>query len=337
MAPYIEYVRRASETEWDDIWRRCETATYFHSREWAEIWRTYSRGGLRPAPRLVLFSDERQALLPLSYTHVAGLLKDYLSGPCGTFGGWISVDPLTEAHARLLARYYRHSLGNYAWRLNPYDESLREAHVQPTRLEETHALNLSAGFDAVYRGWSSSHRTAASKAQRAGVTVRPAESLEDWRAYFEVYEDSLRRWGEHASSRYGWELFADLHRRRSPWQRLWLAWHAGQVAAGALCFYARRHAVYWHGATRESCFAVRPMNRVMYEAIRHACEGGYTWFDFNPSGLNEGVRAFKERFGARPLAAPMVLGDTALALRVRQVRRSLSPGCWVPHLRRRLD
>jgi lipid II:glycine glycyltransferase (peptidoglycan interpeptide bridge formation enzyme) len=44
----------------------------------------------------------------------------------------------------------------------------------------------------------------------------------------------------------------------------------------------------------------------LYEVIKNACEKGYTWFDFNPSGGLEGVKAFKERFGAQALKCPIV-------------------------------
>ena len=62
----IEQIRPALPEEWDAIWDDCSYATYFHSREWAEIWSCYTQGDLRPNPLLVLFSDGKEALLPLS-------------------------------------------------------------------------------------------------------------------------------------------------------------------------------------------------------------------------------------------------------------------------------
>jgi hypothetical protein len=48
------------------------------------------------------------------------------------------------------------------------------------------------------------------------------------------------------------------------------------------------------------------MNLLMAEAIRDASLRGYRWFDFNPSGGHAGVQDFKRRFGAIPLAAPVI-------------------------------
>ena len=44
----------------------------------------------------------------------------------------------------------------------------------------------------------------------------------------------------------------------------------------------------------------------MLEAIEQCCADGYGWFDFNPSGDLEGVRAFKKSFGTEDLPCPMV-------------------------------
>ncbi len=44
----------------------------------------------------------------------------------------------------------------------------------------------------------------------------------------------------------------------------------------------------------------------MFEAIKDACEKGYSWFDFNPSASLKGVKAFKEGFGAEALKCPIV-------------------------------
>jgi hypothetical protein len=199
----------------------------------------------------------------------------------------------------------RHS--DLTWRFNPYDATVFRSGVRPDMEEDTRVLELTGGFDVVRRGYTKGAASAVAKALRHGVTVRIAAGVDDWCAYYRVYEDSLRRWGERASSRYGWELFDALQRRGSPRIRLWLALHSGKIVAGALCFYAKRHAVYWHGAALSDSFPMSPVNLLMNEAIRDACGRGYAWFDFNPSGGHEGVEAFKKHFGAKPLPCPLVV------------------------------
>jgi hypothetical protein len=318
----IAKISSPTDDEWDFIWSACAYSTYFHSREWAEIWGGYTSGAIRPDPKLILFSDGTRALLPLSaWTSRRGLLKRYESSPAGTFGGWISPDQLTTAHAGALAAYLTQEIGELVWRMNPYDHLAFTCGVVATKDDVTHTLNLEPGFDSIYRTWTKGHRSAVGKADREGVLVRVASTLDDWRAYYLAYQDSLRRWGPKATSHYGCSLFDEMFRRASPDITLWLAIYQDIVVAGALTFHAKQHVVYWHGAALESFLHLRPVHLILHCAIRDACEKGAAWFDFNPSGGHRGVRAFKESFGTQVLSCPLVCTERTLTTYARQVRR----------------
>lgn len=311
MSISIKNIRLATASEWDHIWSECDYSTYFHSREWAEIWSNYTKGKMHLDPKFVMFTDGKKAIFPLSYRKtLKDLVKSYISSPAGTFGGWISTDELTVEHGKLLTNYLVDKHKNLVWRLNPYDRLVHRNGIKITKNDETHSLNLSDGFDAVYKKWTKGHASAARKARKEGVLISCASSLEDWQSYFRVYEDSLKRWAEKVSSRYAWGLFEEMFRRSSPNIKLWLSLYHDTVIAGALVFYAKKHAVYWHGAALAQYFNLRPVNLLMYEAIKYACKQGYSWFDFNPSGGHEGVKAFKKSFGAEALLCPVVNAET---------------------------
>lgn len=296
----IAKVAPASKDEWDEVWRSCDYATYFHSSEWASIWSVSTNGKFVPAPRIILFSDGKKALIPFSLQKgFKGWSKTLVSSPAGTFGGWISKDNLTMDHTKLLASYMTTKLDDVVWRMNPYDELLSKVGVEGLRTDVTDVLELKDGFEALYKRWSKGHRNATRQARRKGVVIRLANSVADWKEYYEVYEDSLRRWGDKASSRYEFRIFEEIQRRNSPNIKLWLAVYQEKIIAGALCFYAKKHAVVWHGAALEKYFRLRPSTLLHYEAIKDACERGFSWFDFNPSGGHEGVGAFKRRFGTQ--------------------------------------
>ena len=55
-----------SSDEWDDAWCNCPFSTYFHSREWAEIWADYSKGKISPDPLAIELSDGTEIILPFS-------------------------------------------------------------------------------------------------------------------------------------------------------------------------------------------------------------------------------------------------------------------------------
>lgn len=311
MALSINNIRAATSEEWDSIWKECDYSTYFHSREWAELWQNYPDFQIQPQPKLIAFSDGKTALLPLSVQRShGGLINLYVSSPSETFGGWISTSQLTVDHAVLLANFLVHNLGrNLVWRFNPYDELVFKTGIQVTAEDVTHALNLERGFEALFKPQSSIARKAR-KAVKEGVLLKTASTLEEWQEYYQVYLDSLQRWGRKwgraASSGYPWELFQKIFHRNSPNIKLWVAWYENRIVSGAIYFYSKKHVVYWHGSSLEAYFHLRPANLVMYEVIKNCCERGYSWFDFNPSGGMEGVVAFKESFGAKPIPSYVV-------------------------------
>ena len=125
----ISNVRPASSSEWDMIWRECDYSTYFHSREWAEIWSKYTKRKMFLTPFLVSFSDGKKALLPFSCLKKDGIApilmgtsRQYVSSPECTYGGWISSDKLDNNHAILLLNLIKKKFNNLFWRLNPYDD-----------------------------------------------------------------------------------------------------------------------------------------------------------------------------------------------------------------------
>lgn len=320
----IEGLRPATHAEWDAIWASCGYATYFHSREWAELWEGYSGGRIRPRPQLLGFSDGSSALLPHSVQRAGrlGTRMHVLSSPAGTYGGWLSSDPLDKRHAALLLQHLL-GLSRLTWRVNPFDELGAAVASGAGRADHTRVLPLAAGYQALLSGWTKGHRSAARKALREGVSVSLAATPADWRAYFELYLAALERWRERATSSYAWDLFQRLFDLRSPHVRLWLARHSGAVVAGALVFSAKEHVVYWHGASRPDTERLRPVQILLDEILRAACDEGHAVFDFNPSGGHAGVDAFKKGFGAAALASPVIHACApSLRARLRSLLRS---------------
>jgi len=324
MSLSIQGSRATLPREWDETWESCDYATYFHSREWAELWERHSQRRLRPWPRSLEFSDGCRLVLPLT-ARVGrfGMLHGWESSPAGTFGGWISTDELTSDHVQLAVEWLRRECPDLVWRVNPYFEPRDYVDGLGAREDVTHVLDLADGYETIAEGWKKSGGSTARKirqAERSGIRGREAGSQRDWTEYVACYESSLSRWGDAATLRYAPELFEILRELQSPHVRLWLALLEDAVVAGALCFYARSHVVYWHGAARAEYFDRRPVNALMAEIIRNACESGYRWFDFNPSGGLQGVESFKTSFGALPLDCPVVVQHSTARPALRLLR-----------------
>ena len=329
-AVVIRRVRRATDEEWDRVFRDCDDATWFHSREWAEVWSGADTGSLRPAARMAEFTDGRCALLPLSEgVRAIGRGPVRRSSPGGTYGGWLSTDDLEKTHAALLLKQLYERTGGLVWRVNPWNELEAQVAGGAGRFDATRALFLDVGFEALVARFSKGHRSAARKALREGVEVSVATQRSEWSDYYAIYRGALERWGERATSSYSWDLFERLHALCSPNVRLWLAHRAGELLAGALVFHAGRHVVYWHGASRPDEERLRPVHGLLHEVIRDACEQGFEIFDLNPSGGHEGVEAFKKGFGAVEVPCPVIRTPVHTwrgAVRKLRERRGVSDG-----------
>jgi CelD/BcsL family acetyltransferase involved in cellulose biosynthesis len=299
-------VRAAGAEEWDALWSASDGATFFHSRAWAEAWSGATRGKLMPAGQVAELAGGARVLLPLSRRErLHGLVSICHSSPAGTYGGWVAPQALAPEQEDALAERLDREHRALYWRWNPF-QSLPRLPLGGFKAEETLVLRAGDGFAPIAARWRSMQDRKLRKAQREGVRVRLAASEEDWERHFQLYEESLARWGERATSRYGREVLAALRKHAGARARLWLAECGGELAAGALCFESKRHVAYWHGAASAKLLEKRPANLLLAEAVRDACERGFWWFDFNPSAGLEGVRAFKRSFGAEPLPCPML-------------------------------
>lgn len=312
----ISRVRPASDAEWDAAWRESGHATFFHSRMWAEAWAAASGGALRPAARAVEFDDGRAALLPLCEERRGrGAVHRRLS-PAGTYGGWLSTGPLEKSHAERLFRHLRDEVPGLRWRVNPLDPDAAALAAGAlgsgalaacvAEAETTRVLRTAEPFEALAKRFASGARWGARRALREGLEVGVAAGVDEWRAYYAAYQDSLARWAGRATSSYAWELFEGIRAHAAENARLWLVRLGGEIVAGALVLHAASSAVWWHGAARAQHFARQPMHLLLHEILRNACEEGVPVFDLGPSHGHAGVEKFKAGYGGETLACPML-------------------------------
>jgi lipid II:glycine glycyltransferase (peptidoglycan interpeptide bridge formation enzyme) len=300
----------------------------------------------------VSFDDGAFAVIPFAkIKRIGGLLIDHFSSPGGTYGGWVSTSSLSEDHIRILMNILI-SKKNLTFRINPLDKvlismliplsqtsspqtspsssmpsSLLEYLNFSARIKEdfTHILDLTKPETEIFQGFSRGHKSSINRAARDGVTVRPAETPDEWDKYYDLYMDSVDRWrsggsGLRPRTIYPQSLFQRIYENRTGNETLWLALKDGEPVAGALFFYWGKHAVYWHGAASARHFGLRPNNLLHREIIKDAARNGYAHFDFNPSGGYAGVETFKDRFGATRAPSPVLTARTAFRAALEPLR-----------------
>ena len=285
-------------TLWDRVCAAAPECTFFHTRPWVEAFvRTYP--SLRIATRAFALANGTTAVFPLvsRSSGAGGLFLECESMIPGVYGGIVADGALSP---RELERMFEALVG---WRVmdltvtgNPYATWRLPDRFQTSAIE-THAVDLAAGTDGLWTNLSEANRRAVRKAERSRIEVSVSAATDDYRSYYACYHDSLRRWGDRATSQYPFELLLNIRDHAGDRAKLWLAKLEGRVVSGSLVLYHGQHAVYWHGASLEEFLHLRPSNLVHWEAIRDAQARGFRWFDFNPSGGHEGVARYKATFG----------------------------------------
>ena len=290
-------LRPATLQEWEESVGGCDAATFFHTPQWARVWEVYTDGAQIPAAQIAEFPDRTKVLIPMSATRLRWGLERYESTATGKYGGWLAPEALSKDRARSV--WTALAALSVTVRQNPLDPTQSDPSFGWTRADFTQMVSLNDDFERILAGWSPRHRAAVRKAELAGVEV--AIDLRAWDEYFDLYQAARRRWGDDSRTDHRRELFhliSNAEGASGTGPALWVARYGGEMVAGAILLYHRRHVVYWHGASNEEGLRQKAATLLHHHAMRDATLKGLSWYDFNPSGGLPGVAEFKRRFGA---------------------------------------
>lgn len=277
------------DTEWWQVIADLPASTFFHTPYWFKTWQQYK--GYRYQALRFSFSNNRCLFISLSIDKQ----NNFFSSPAGTFGGFLTEDNFTEKEKKQIVSYLQQY--NLTIRQNPYNNFwLTESAI--TKNDFTQRINLSNLTASIITNWSKGHRSALKKGVKAGITIREATTVEDWKVYYHLYQKRYKDWGKEAGIFYNFSLFSILQKIPNIYCKLWLAEYKNKCISGGVFFYYNKKVIYWHGAGDQDFFSLNPYQVLQYEVIKNAFENGYQWYDFNPSGGYVGVEKFKKGFGS---------------------------------------
>lgn len=297
-----------SDEEWLRFLEGCERATFFHTPYWYRVWKAYA--GYEYEARVYEFQDGKQVLLPMAWWRIKkGLLKRMVSSPAGTYGGWIARQPVKKEEVDAILKSLKKEFSRIDIRLSWLDGTEELLCSFINKVEDfTQVIDLRGkSIDAIISNWTVNHKRSLKKAEGNEMVIRLASCEEDWENYFEVYQDSIRRWGKRVSSDYSYLLFQLLQDVPEECCELWICLSKGSMISGCIVFYFNHHSVYWHGASLSEFFHLRPVHFLKKNIIEKAVIKKIWWYDFNPSGGHDGVVRFKKGFGSEVYSSTVIL------------------------------
>lgn len=286
---------------WNEISRVQNQGTFFHTPIWSEIvsavfphWEI--------APLAFEFTDGNLAVIPFLRRRL--LLGDFWyteSTVPGVYGGPIFLNPPNNEHWEKIWQLIR-KVPNFVLVENPFKKSDSAPPLERRQLF-TQLLALEPNFSQMWRNFSKGHRANIKAAKNARIEIGLAQSIDDVKAYYFVYENSLARWGKDAGGFYPLALFVHLlnHSEYGKSIRLWVTRENTKIIAGGWFFYHHDQVTYWHSAVIDEFMDKFPMHLLISSVIEDACNRNEGWFDFCPSGGLAGVEKFKKGFGAHKI------------------------------------
>lgn len=316
----LELCAAPDAATWERVAAGSPAATPFHTPVWASV---AQARGFAPAPLGMRTADGTLVVYPLSRwrRRLAPGLADAWSSWPGAYGGPIAERPLTAeeqsaAHRTML----RATRGNVELTVGPGGAE-PPADLPGERIEDsTHAIAIDEDFDGLLRRMRSGHRAAYRRGLREGIRVRPASGPDAVARYLELYEASMRRWGERTTVRHPpsvIERLDDLATERPDVVGLLAAEHGGRLMAASWVLRWRGHWVVWQTVSHDPPKGLSYTAVLYGELLRQAVEEEARLVDLNPSAGQRGVSDSKRWYGARELPIWRLRVRRPLADRVR--------------------
>lgn len=295
----MEVISEITGEKWQEILDRSDNPTFFHTKKWLDIL-TSSFGKCSDHSRIYLFDDGVEVLFPLvKFPYVKSMMKSYFSSYAGFYGGLIGTASLNREKADAITSklFKPDTAGIYIYH-SPFatidlPERLKK------KVNSTHIINLNQDFDYIWeRCFSSNQRSKIRRAEKKGVRVIDGKSERDIKSFYDLYEKSVKRWGDKTTWVRPFEFCRNCVKIGSENTKLKLALLEDKIIAGAICHYYGNHMYYAWGAFDHDYRSCYPNNLVFKVLIQEACRDGIGHFDMGASAGLKGVAEFKESFGA---------------------------------------
>jgi Acetyltransferase (GNAT) domain len=306
-----------SDSRWDRfVADHPDGLVYHHSRWLHALEREYGQVALALASE---DGDHHlRGVLPLIYTKGlpfglggTGAARRLSSLPRTPVAGPLAIDARTTA--ALLEGALEHVHARPGTRLQvkmPRQIDNVPAQITETPWRVSYVLPLPSDPEELRFGNSRNHariKWAVQKAERHGVRIRHAETVEDLRIWYRLYLD-VNRWRAQPPRPYRffeaiWELL-----RPAGLMRLLLAEQIvdgeRRVLAGSMLVMFGSTVSYAFNARLREGLPLRPNDALQWRAVHDACAEGFRWYDLGEVGEgNVGLAGFKSKWGAeaRPL------------------------------------
>ncbi|OGV53162.1 MAG: hypothetical protein A2X49_03045 [Lentisphaerae bacterium GWF2_52_8] len=289
----LQRVNPLEETGWDAALQSYPSASIFHTTAWAKVLQaTY---GYTPVYFTLRESGCLRALLPLME------VDSWLTGKRGVSLPFTDdCEPLcldAGALTGMLKKVMEYG-AERNWRyLECRGGKEFFAGAPASTAFYGHRLILTGGEEAVFARVESAVRRAIRKAEKTGISIEFAQSLDAMRTFYYLHCKTRNR---HGLPPQPFRFFQNIHDCILAQNHgfVVLARYQQTPVASAVYFHREKNAIYKYGASDETFQHLRANNLVMWEAIKWYGRHNFQQLHFGRTSLtNQGLRRFKLGWG----------------------------------------
>lgn len=278
---------------WDSMLLACGDQSFFHSSAWAKT--LADSYGFRPRYFADYSGDGLSFLMPFMevnsfITGRRGVSLPF-SDQCQPFA--LNCEFIPQAIERVL-EFARRAGWEYAeWRDAPFSAEEAAAYER----FYVHEIDLCRDEALIYSSFRDSNRRSIRKALKAGVSVKPCDSLEAVRLFYGLNCITRKR---HGLPPQPYAFFKNLYQNviQKGLGSVFIASHGGRALAAAIFVFFGSHGIYKYGASDMRYQNLRPNNLLFWEAIRWLKERGITILNLGRTELeNQGLLQYKRLWG----------------------------------------
>jgi CelD/BcsL family acetyltransferase involved in cellulose biosynthesis len=280
----------------DSLWCRLVNqapSSVFHSPSWMRVLsETY---GWEPSAYMTL-DDRGEPIAGLPYCRISDMLgerivalpfSDYCDPLVHDAESWLLlIDRLLPEHCPITLRCLHNNV------------PLADERFTLAKQAKWHRLDLRPELDALWKAMHDSTHRAIRKSERAGLTVRLAQSEEELRSFFEMHL-KVRKY-KYGLLAQPYSFFQNIWRQFVDSQHgfLLLAIHEEKIVAGDFFLDWKDTLYYKFNASLPGDLPYRPNDMLIWEGVQQAKERGFTYLDFGLSDIDQdGLIRYKRKFG----------------------------------------
>lgn len=288
----LEIIDPLRYPQWDELLLRQSSYSFFHSAPWARVLSESYR--YRPLYFTSIDRGNIRALIPLME------IKSILTGRRGVGLPFTDYcEPILEEEN---CRTAMNELIQFGKKAGWDSIEIRPGNgftpgFPSSSSYSVHTLDLTPGFDRLFKNFGDAAKRNIRKSIREGVRVHVDTTAESLASFYQL---NCRTRKEHGLPPQPYSFFKKIHEHVIARNLGFVALSSfkGREIAGAVYFYSREKTIYKYGASLRSYQHLRANNLVMWEAIQLCVQKGQKSLCFGRTDLEHaGLRKFKAGWG----------------------------------------